>query len=129
MKPKKSSIAWTYTDSDNLLGQGIDAEIDLTINYDYYRETPDVYYMSNGDPGYPGEPAEIDITDIFSSCNLDVAKRLGDINLKKQLMEEFSENERLKDAAITQEIESEYGGDIDFDPGDEQWPDVPDDIP
>jgi hypothetical protein len=123
---KKSSITWTYTDSDNLLGQGIDAEIDLFINYNYYKETPDVRYMSNGDPGYPGEPAEIEITDVFSHVNVDVAKRLGDINLKKQLLDELSENERLKDAAISQEIESYYGGDVEYDPGDDIWPDVPD---
>jgi hypothetical protein len=125
---RKSSINWTWTDSDNLLGQGEESEVDLSVNYDYYKETPDVYYMSNGDPGYPGDPAEIDITDVFATSNLDVVKRLGDIGVKRRLIEILSEDERFKDAAVTQEIESDYGGDIEYEPmddWDDQWPDVP----
>ena len=27
---------------------------------EYQPATPDVWYLSNGDPGYPGDPAEVD---------------------------------------------------------------------
>jgi hypothetical protein len=45
----------------NDLGENIEAE----VIYDYTPSTPDVYYMSNGDPGYPGDPEEIEITKLF----------------------------------------------------------------
>ncbi len=31
------------------------------INGEYYEGTPDVWYLSNGDPGYQGDPSELDI--------------------------------------------------------------------
>jgi hypothetical protein len=43
------------------LGENIEAE----VIYDYTPSTPDVYYMPNGDPGYPGDPEEIDITELW----------------------------------------------------------------
>lgn len=30
------------------------------VDYSYYPATPDVWYLRNGDPGYPGEPADVD---------------------------------------------------------------------
>ena len=39
-------------------------EWEYNVYYDYTPSTPDVYYMPNGDPGYPGDPEEIDITRI-----------------------------------------------------------------
>lgn len=38
--------------------------IEFEIEFDYYPEEQPVYYMSNGDPGYPGSPAEVEIQDI-----------------------------------------------------------------
>jgi hypothetical protein len=32
----------------------------LTTPYTYYPGTPDVFYLPNGDPGYPGDPPELD---------------------------------------------------------------------
>ena len=37
-------------------------EIELYIQYSYSPGTPDVQYLPNGDPGYPGDPPEIEIT-------------------------------------------------------------------
>ena len=34
------------------------------ITGDYFPSTPDVFYMSNGDPGYPGEPEEFEVTKV-----------------------------------------------------------------
>lgn len=47
----------TYLQLDNL-GEDIEAEVE----YNYTPATPNVYYLSNGDPGYPGDPEEIRIT-------------------------------------------------------------------
>lgn len=38
-----------------------DVEVDITITFDYEPGRPAVWYLSNGDPGYPAEPAEIDV--------------------------------------------------------------------
>lgn len=39
----------------------------LDITYDYTPAEPDVYYLRNGDPGYPGSPAELSICSITST--------------------------------------------------------------
>lgn len=36
--------------------------VDVTFNFS--PSTPDVWYLRNGDPGYPGDPAEVEITSI-----------------------------------------------------------------
>jgi hypothetical protein len=40
----------------------IDGLGDCTIHYDYTPGSPGRMYLSNGDPGYPDEPAELDLT-------------------------------------------------------------------
>ena len=41
--------------------QGLDYKVSGT----YTPGTPDVFYLSNGDPGYPGDPAEVEFTSII----------------------------------------------------------------
>lgn len=36
----------------------------ITVRADFDPSTPDVYNMPNGDPGYPGDPAELEIVEI-----------------------------------------------------------------
>ena len=38
----------------------------LDIAYDFFPATPDVFYLRNGDPGYPGSDAELSIISITS---------------------------------------------------------------
>jgi hypothetical protein len=40
--------------------------IDFSFEWDYSPSTPDVWYLRNGDPGYPGDPEEMEITEIES---------------------------------------------------------------
>lgn len=52
-------------------------EVECEIDYDYSPATPDVWYMSNGDPGYPGDPEEIIINTIHChmlNCDLPIAR-------------------------------------------------------
>lgn len=35
--------------------------IDYEVEGDYSPGTPDVHYLANGDPGYPGDPPEFEI--------------------------------------------------------------------
>lgn len=37
----------------------------LEVSFDYSPSTPDVFYLPNGDPGYPGEPESIDLCEVF----------------------------------------------------------------
>ena len=39
----------------------------LEIEFTYSPGTPDVHYLRNGDPGYPGEPPEVDWTAKWNS--------------------------------------------------------------
>ena len=55
--PKKSKSEITVWLQLGDLGEDIEA----TLEYTYIPGTPDVMYTSNGDPGYPGDPSEIEI--------------------------------------------------------------------
>lgn len=56
-KPLKSSFSTTIE-----LKNG--TEVDVEVEYSYSPATPDVFYLSNGDPGYPGDPEEAEILGI-----------------------------------------------------------------
>lgn len=51
-----------------------------TVEFDYSPPTPDVYYLPNGDPGYPGDPEEFDFLSLSCSCtDLDKLNEIGDL--------------------------------------------------
>lgn len=61
-------------------------EVEVTVEYNYTPGTPDVRYLSNGDPGYPGDPDEAEVTRVY---------RLGDktkTDLRPKLTEETLES-------------------------------------
>lgn len=77
MKCKPSEEITLYFDGETE-DEGI--ERTYTVEYDYTSETPDVPYLRNGDPGYPGDPAEVEIEEVY----------LGGVKLTpEQLKEEF----------------------------------------
>jgi len=39
--------------------------IPFFVSYDYTKGTPDRLYMPNGDPGYPGDPAEVYLNSVL----------------------------------------------------------------
>lgn len=43
---------------------GVEMETEYEITVSYSPSTPDVWYMANGDPGYPGDPEECEILSI-----------------------------------------------------------------
>lgn len=46
-------------------------DLRLKVTFDYNPGTPDVMYLSNGDPGYPGDPPELNIESVFIERRLD----------------------------------------------------------
>lgn len=42
-------------------------EADVEVEYSYSPATPDVWYLPNGDPGYPGDPEEAEVLSIKSN--------------------------------------------------------------
>lgn len=36
----------------------------LRVTFDYSPGSPDVMYLANGDPGYPGDPEEFEVTQV-----------------------------------------------------------------
>ena len=52
----------------------------LRVEYDYSPATPDVMYLRNGDPGYPGEPEEFYITKVellITPKRIDISELMG----------------------------------------------------
>lgn len=50
---------------------GILGEIEVEVEYAYSPGTRDVMYLPNGDPGYPGDPAEFEILKVtFNGENI-----------------------------------------------------------
>lgn len=41
-------------------------ELEVEVEFDYSPGTPDVMYLSNGDPGYPGEAPELEVTRVYA---------------------------------------------------------------
>lgn len=39
--------------------------VDLEVEFDHTPYRPAVMYLRNGDPGYPAEGGDIDVTDVF----------------------------------------------------------------
>lgn len=37
----------------------------MEVKYTYEAGEPDVYYMANGDPGYPGSPEELIVEEVM----------------------------------------------------------------
>lgn len=52
-------------------------EHDVQVDYSYSPGRPGKMYMSNGDPGYPDEPAEFEIVNVYL-YGLDVLSQLPD---------------------------------------------------
>lgn len=44
-------------------------ELDCIIHFNYSPGTPDRMYLPNGDPGYPGDPSEVDILSLEWPCD------------------------------------------------------------
>ena len=41
-------------------------ELEVEVDFDYTPGTPDVMYLPNGDPGYPGEAPELEVTRVYA---------------------------------------------------------------
>lgn len=60
-----------------------DFEGELFVKYKYYPGTRDVYYLRNGDPGYPGDPAECEILEVTATKDgPDLCSILSDYAIK-----------------------------------------------
>jgi len=51
-------------------------ELDVVVEFTYSPGTPDVMYLSNGDPGYPGDPGECEVEAVYRT---DDKKRVKDL--------------------------------------------------
>ena len=49
-------------------GESAEVELDAVIQFDYRPGTPDVMYSLNGDPGYEGDPEELDIRSVRAAA-------------------------------------------------------------
>jgi len=79
---------------------GLLGENDIEFVVDYSPGTPAVMYLSNGDPGYPGDPCELEI--VSATCNgVDITKAF-DFGESASLYDQL-----LDKAAEAQEAEQE----------------------
>lgn len=67
---------WTKGEIEVTLQLGdLGEDIDATVKFNYSPSTPDVMYDRNGDPGWPGDPEEIELTElIVFGCKIEVSK-------------------------------------------------------
>lgn len=75
--------------------------IELFVEYEYTPEEPMVWTYSNGDPGHPGTPAQIDIVFVWLGDNdiSDLLYALGTFpKLEEAVGEVIDENEADKAA-------------------------------
>ena len=49
-------------------------ELEVYVEFDYWPATPDVMYLPNGDPGYPGDPEELEVTKVYIRTKDDAPK-------------------------------------------------------
>lgn len=114
MLPRNTQfISWTWHDVNDLSGtESEDAvEIDITVEYKFYKGSPEVRYLRNGDPGYPAEPSEVEIYDVTSD---DPA--LYDITpFKNIIIGDLQSNDNFIEACFEQQ------GDMERDDGDARY--------
>ena len=67
-------------------------ERDVDFNVNYTPGTPDVYYLRNGDPGYPGDPPELEI----------LSARVGNIEIVSLLLD----NEKVFEGLFEQLLDA-----------------------
>lgn len=75
-------------------------EVEAEIEYDYKPPTPDVWYMRNGDPGYPGDPEEININFIsfrFADFTLFIKSQYLTDHAYEKICDKISEYESDKE--------------------------------
>jgi len=60
----------------------LDNEVKIGVTFDYYPGDPGVWTYSNGDPGYPATPAEIEVEsiEIIEGKLVDFAYEVGTTN-------------------------------------------------
>ena len=74
----------------------------ITAEFNYWPGTPDVMYMPNGDPGYPGDPPELELTGLF----------FGEGPERMNVIAHLSEEERteIENAIIEEGVECDEDG-------------------
>lgn len=76
---------------------GMLGEQEVEVTGTYAPGTPDVMYLPNGDPGYPGDPEEFEITKVM----------WGDIDLTEHLCNHATFSTIVADEARTSHADSD----------------------
>jgi hypothetical protein len=69
-----------------MLNDEQETEVKVTVEYDYTEGRPAVYTLKNGDPGYPEEPEELEITGIYDAAGTEY--KFKDLCTSKGSLEE-----------------------------------------
>lgn len=91
----KHRVCWVGWSIENEDG----SETDLAVKVDYYAGSPDVYYQRNGDPGWPGDPPEMEVLEVVESATKksreDLVEGLQKSDLfYEQVVNEIDEDDR-----------------------------------
>lgn len=82
----------------------VSIEVEIEIEVEYSPSQPGRFYMANGDPGYPDEPAmwELTKTDRFIvDVDDQIRQQMGDDKWYNQVMEQIEEE--LTEVEIAQQ--------------------------
>lgn len=80
--------------------------VDLEVEFDHTPYRPAVMYLRNGDPGYPAEGGEIEVTDVFLN-GTSVMELLSDWTMQQiqDQLEEIDFDQERADRAGEDEAE------------------------
>lgn len=82
--------------------------VDVVVAYRYTPGTPDVFYMRNGDPGHPGDPAEVEIRSVYrfgDKTKTDISALVTEGDFEHMLAEIADVAERALDDAYERAME------------------------
>jgi len=111
---------------ESVYSEETDKTYDITIEFTYSPGTPDVRYLPNGDPGYPGDPPEVEIVSVYSNSDDPVPLDFGVSYFDEEVLTELcmQKSVQIEDEADEEEADALYENakqrEID-DEGEEQW--------
>lgn len=99
MRTYTETLDWSI-ERETTPGVYVETCYEITVNIS--PATPDVMYLANGDPGYPGDPGEVEILRIMQ----------GKLNVPEKDWEAYGftkeELERVEEAALEIDSEPDY---------------------
>lgn len=92
---------------------GTDWEAEYEVTFEYRAGRPAVWYLRNGDPGYPADPDEIEAIDIKSAFgSLDAREKAAALDRAQAWLDGAGFDEAMSIVVADDERGREYAADL-----------------